>query len=276
MQLKKMGKVASEGCFLDNMESIPFFINARMNEQLRQRIEEVLTYQNGSPEQNQAMNGLLTLIPQLPGIYHSADQRINYQEAFNDALEAISLDKVKISDQEKAKISDRHLRKFVQKRNLDINDASLEIIRDFVTWFNKILKFKIIDLYRRFKIQPLSLDVPLPSENGETYIGTVPTEKPTGIDVLIKQETQQIGQRLWQYIEEDPEGELQSCHPREHPNANCQELAKRLQLKDPPDKLSDIAKEFNVNYQALNSHWKRRCLPLLREIAKNFGYQQDQ
>jgi hypothetical protein len=242
-----------------------------MDEQLRQLIQEVLSCENGTSEQRQAMNSLLRLIPQLPGIYRHPDQRINYQEAFNEALAGISLDK-KI-------VSDRHLRNFVQKRNLDINNPNPKIVGDFVKWFNKILKFKIYDIYRRLKIQPLSLNVSLPNENGETYIDRVRAETFGGIDEVIKQEqeqtTQRIGQNLWQYIEEDPEGILRSCHPKNHPNANCQEIAKRLQLKEPPDKVSDISREFNVNYQTLDSHWKRKCLPLLREIATNLGYQKE-
>jgi len=44
-------------------------------------------------------------------------------------------------------------------------------------------------------------------------------------------------------------------------------------LKEPPDKLKAIAKEFDIKYQTLVSFWKRKGLPLVQEIATQFGYQ---
>jgi hypothetical protein len=243
-----------------------------MDQQLRQLIQEVLACQNGSSEQRQAMNRLLNLIPQLPRIYKHLDTNINYPEVFNQALMGISLDK--------GGVSDIPLRNFIQKRNLDINNTHQEIIVHFVRWFNKILNFKIIDAYRSLKNKPLSLDNSLSDENNGTYLDLVESETFTNIDDIIKKEQEQriqrIGQNMWRYIEEDPEGKLQNCHPRNYPNANCQELARRLYLKEPPDKLASIAREINVSYQTLNSHFKRNCLEFFREIGKNLGYIQEQ
>ena len=72
------------------------------------------------------------------------------------------------------------------------------------------------------------------------------------------------------YVEQDPENRLTNCYPRQAPHCHCQCLGVRLLLQEPPDRLSTLAREFNINYQTLSSHWKRKCLPLLREIA--LGY----
>jgi hypothetical protein len=47
----------------------------------------------------------------------------------------------------------------------------------------------------------------------------------------------------------------------------------RLLVQDPPQRIADVAREFNVNNQTLYSHWKNNCLPLLQEIGRHFGYQ---
>jgi hypothetical protein len=46
-------------------------------------------------------------------------------------------------------------------------------------------------------------------------------------------------------------------------------------LKEPPDKFKDLAKELNVKYTTLNSHWDRKCEPSLQEIARTLGYEQE-
>jgi hypothetical protein len=244
------------------------------DEEFAQLIREVLQNPDGSSQQQQAMERLLGQIPNLTGIYTHNDSVIDYLEALNRALIAVSI--------YQDNISNYNLHRFLQRFRLDIDNENPEVIRqNFVRWFNRILKNKIIDMYRQLPSQPLSLDTPINEQEGETnYLTQVPEQTLTGLDNLIVQEqkktTQSIGRNLWQYIEEDPERKLQNCHPRNHPKANCQELAKRSLLKDPPDSLTGIATELNVNYQTLNSHNKRHCYPLLREIARRFGYQQEQ
>ena len=77
------------------------------------------------------------------------------------------------------------------------------------------------------------------------YLSQFTDQTLTGLDKLIDQEqeetTQHIGRNVWQYIEEDAEEILRNCHPSNHPEANCQELAKRLLLKNLRDKLADNA-----------------------------------
>jgi hypothetical protein len=46
-------------------------------------------------------------------------------------------------------------------------------------------------------------------------------------------------------------------------------------LKDPPDKFKDIAQDLDMALGKVTSHWFDRCIPLLQEIAENFGYRSD-
>jgi hypothetical protein len=44
-------------------------------------------------------------------------------------------------------------------------------------------------------------------------------------------------------------------------------------FKNPPDKLAVIARECQINYPTLVSHWKLKGIPLLQKIAIQLGYQ---
>lgn len=94
------------------------------------------------------------------------------------------------------------------------------------------------------------------------------------IEQLQRQSEQHLVLKLALYIEQDPERQLQDCYPRRHRECNCQVLSQRLLFifKNPPDKLADIAREFQINYQTLVSHWKSKGLPLLQQIATELGY----
>jgi hypothetical protein len=235
--------------------------------QFYQLLVGVIKSADGSREQINFMNNLLKLIPNLKGIYKHYDSCIDYQEPLNLALTSISI--------YNGNISGYHFRKLIYSRQLDIDNDSPYIFRPkFIKWFNRILKNKITDIYRRQGNQPLFLDLDNPGVQGKPLIETL-----SEIDKLVREEQEKvnvpIGRQLWNYIEEDSEGILRNCHPKNCSQAHCQELAKRLLFKNPPDKLTHIARDLNVNNQTLNSHWKRTCLPLLRSIAKQFGYRQD-
>jgi AcrR family transcriptional regulator len=241
-----------------------------IDEELTQLIREVLQYPDGSSQQEQAMERLLRLIPHLEGIDTGHEPGIDYLSAFNLALQGISI--------RKQNISSYHLQRFLTSFNLDIDNENSEIIRqNFVKRFNRILKNKKKDISRDLKRQPLSLDKPIDGQESETtHLSNISDKTLSGLDNLISKEEEEqirrIGQRLWQYIEEDPEEILRNCHPRKRPNANCQQLARRFLLKEKPNKI-DIARELDINPQTLYSHWNRKCLPHLREIAIKFGYQ---
>lgn len=221
-----------------------------MEDQLQNLITQIKQYQNPSPERQKAINRLLILIQQLPGLYSSSHQ--DYLEAFNRTLEWVC--------------------KNIQ--NFESRPPSWE--RSFVIWINGYLKWRIQDLYtpdNRYD----SLDK-LISHEGEklTTLGEIlPANSLSLLEQKIAElqqtKRQRQGESVRQYIETDPEEKLRSSHPKKHPECNCQVLAIQLNFTEPPKKISDICKEINISNQTVYSHWKRRCIPLLREIANQFG-----
>jgi hypothetical protein len=239
------------------------------DEQLRELLQLLKDSQQGSTEQERFKNQLCKLIPDLPGSrkYREPDPKIDFDGAVNEAYGGFF----------------KTLLIFF--REIDLDNIADDVLRTrVVKRFNKIIKLKILDQYRKLERQPFtfSLDSPPKTKTGEKFDSEemVDDTTETGIEVLIEREQaknqQRIGRQLLQYIEDDSEGKLRNSYPSDKPDANCHILARRLLLKDPPDKLSVIARELNINYQTLNSHWKRAGLPLLKEIALEFGYQPEE
>ena len=252
------------------------------DEQLRQLLQLLKDSQEGSKEQERLKNQLCQLIPDLPGIrkhpYPNIDLEEMMQEAYCGFLKTLSA--------------------FL--RGIDLDNLAADVLRTRVVQrFNKTLKNKVYDQYRRRQQQifTVSFDAPITSNRGEKFEAQEPIDHTTknGIEQLIEREQaqnkQRIGRKLWQCIEDDPTGELRNSYPNEkidkkkpnnpenrrpRPDANSHVLALRLLLQDPPDKLSKIARELNIDYQTLNSHWKRTGLALVKEIALKFGYQPEE
>ena len=230
-----------------------------IDEQLRQLIAEVCKYPPQSLARQKALNRLLIQIQSLPGLYKS--KHPDYLHALNRSWEWVS--------------------KNIQ--NFKPRPPSIQV--SLVRWINGYLYWRIKDLYAPDDKPSRSFDEPLwDDEDGATYLDRLSesgfcTFSLSGIDAYIEQiqnqETQRIGLELEQYIESDPDGKLKNCHLKTQPECNCMLLIQRLRLKNPPDKLADIAREWNVNYQTLVAHWKRNCLPMLQEIALNLGYEPD-
>ncbi|MEK0195446.1 MAG: hypothetical protein EAZ78_23015 [Oscillatoriales cyanobacterium] len=238
------------------------------DEQLRKLLQLLKDSQQGSREQEKLKNQLCKLIPLLPGSrkYREPDPKIDFDGALNEAYGGLF----------------KTLPTFF--REIDLDNIADDVLRTrVVKRFNKIIKLKILDQYRKLERQPFtfSLDAPTKTKTGEKFDseGMADDTTEVGIEQLIEREQaknqQRIGRQLWQYIEDDPEGKLRNSYPSDKPDANSQLLARRL-LKDPPDKLSVIARELNIKYQTLNSHWKRASLPLLKEIVLEFGYQPEE
>ena len=252
------------------------------DEQLRQLLQLLKDSQEGSKEQERLKNQLCQLIPDLPGIrkhpYPNIDLEEMMQEAYCGFIKTLSA--------------------FL--RGIDLDNLAADVLRTRVVQrFNKTLKNKVYDQYRRMQQQifTVSFDAPITSNPGEEFEAQEPIDDTTknGIEQLIEREQaqnkQRIGRKLWQCIEDDPTGELRNSYPNEkidkkkpnnpenrrpRPDANSHVLALRLLLQDPPDKLSKIARELNIDYQTLNSHWKRTGLALVKEIALKFGYQPEE
>lgn len=221
-----------------------------MEKELKNLIEQICQYPNPSPERRKALNRLLILIQQLPGLYRSPHQ--NYPEAYNRTLEWAS----------------KNIQKFRPGSSWE---------KSFVVWINGYLYWRIRDLYISDNKYDDSIDQPISNEEGESI--TLKDKLPantlslleTKIAELQQAKRQKKGEAVRQYIETDPEQKLSYQKPKNHPECNCQLLAIQLILTEPPKKISTISQETNISNQTLYSHWKRKCIPLLREIANQFG-----
>lgn len=225
-----------------------------LDRRLSALIAEVRHNPANSRKWRTAMNKLLLQIQQLPGVKKS--NHPNYPEALNRTFE------------------------WVSREIANFEPRSPSVSKSFVNWINGYLGWRIKDLYSPDQDAPISLDAPTAVDAGETTrLELLPDFTLSGLDGMIesaqKETTQRIGLKLELYIEQDPEGKLRNSYPGSYPECNCQFLSKRRLLKDPPDKFQDLAKELNVRYTTLNSHWKRKCEPSLQEIARTLGYKQE-
>jgi hypothetical protein len=225
--------------------------------QLRQQLAAVLAAPVQSATRAKAMSRLLRTVMQLPGI-----RSVNHQDyllALNQTWEWVS-------------------------RNIDeFQSATGSLERDLVRWINGYLYWRIQDIYHSTpnSKQHLSLNEEI-FDNGETYLDLLSESGfidlnlntlSTHIQLLQQQEHQKIASQIEAWVQLDPDRKLQDCHPRDRLQCNCQTIGYRSIVKDPPDSLTDIAKDLDIPYQTLVAHWKRRCLPLLQAQAKFFGYE---
>jgi hypothetical protein len=162
-------------------------------------------------------------------------------------------------------------------------DNSLE--DDLYAWINGYLNWRIRDLYSppTNQLPTVSLDATLSdaAETPETYLdllsaaGFMEVQLSTldqYIEILQEQANQEIAIQITAWITTDPDNTLQNCCLRNHQHCNCKILSKRLLVQDPPDSFKKISQDLDIPYQTLVSHWKRNCLKLLKNTAKNLEY----
>lgn len=244
-------------------------------ERLRQLIAAACQHQEGSLKWRIAMSRLLITVQGLPEFrrYSSPDCPDYLLDALNRTWEWLS----------------RNIKNF--------NPRTFSIREDLVKWINGYLYWRVRDLASPDpppgKIFHYSLNAPMEFDDSTektTLLEQIPEQGKligtrsnpcvlSGLEIYIEQLQRQSEQRivlnLVSYIERDPKRKLRNCYPRQHPECNCQLLSQRLLFifKNPPDTLAEIAKEFNINYQTLICHWKRKGIPLLQQIAIELGYQ---
>lgn len=217
-------------------------------------IDEACRYEKGSTSRRKALNRLLRVIPLLPNIYRSSHQ--DYPEAYNRTLEWLC-------------------------KNIDqYQGRSSSIEQSFVVWINGYLRWRVRDLYApEDKYNALKAHLVTPDEESPDPLLNIPDPNFSlnllDLKIAQLQEAEQRRQTkaIIHYIEQDPNCQLTQCHPRQYPQCHCQVLTLRLLLKEPPETIADLARDFGINNQTLYSHWKLKCLPLLQEIARRFGSQ---
>lgn len=219
-------------------------------------IQEICQKEIKSSQRRKAMNKLLLELQNLKGLAQSSHPH------FLDALNQTWI----------------WLNRCICEK-FDLNSDLIEI--RLVQWINSYLYWRIKDLYKLQSKHNKSLDELIDDHEGKTLLYhlsetgiTTPTRN--DLDFLIEEierkEKQDISKKIADYINNDPEELLINCYPKNYPCANCQILSQRLLLKEPPDKMSHLAKDLNINNQTLNSHFKRNCLKHLQTIAKQLGY----
>jgi hypothetical protein len=218
-------------------------------------IAQVLNPSSNDDEKVQARKSVISLTSQLPGILTQKTLDIGLRIYYDDAV---------IQTEEGI---ERNIKNFPQTYKLELSTASPSRLRKcWVRYYNLILKRKCIDLWRRKRNKrPLELDG-LPEGIEVPDPGLIPME------VIIEEENKKIYQKIKDYLEKDPDGELQGCLVKRNRNYSCWDLIKRRILKQPPDKWQDIVKEFNGLYGNITSDWHRYCNPLLKSIPAKFGY----
>ena len=219
-----------------------------MEQQLQQAIA-LCQQESNLTRRQKSLNRLLILIQQLPGIYRVSHQ--DYPEAYNRTLMWVC-------------------------KNIDRFEPQADsTVKSMVIWINGYLKWRVRDLYTADNRYDPHLINPGNSDRAEDLITNIadPQVSLSLLDTKIAQmqgeKTQQRGDAIAEYLRQDTGNRLTPVHPRQHPQCNCHCLAIRLLLTQPPEKVSEIARDLQVNNQTLYSHWKKKCLPLLQEIAQS-------
>ncbi|MEH2079815.1 MAG: hypothetical protein V7K89_07310 [Nostoc sp.] len=244
------------------------------DERLRQLIATVCQHPDGSREWRKAMSRLLILIQGLPEFkkYSSMDCPDYFLDALNQTLEWFS----------------QNIRNF-QPCTSSVRDDLTKWLKSYLYWRVKDLNPSSPPWRKKFH---LSLDESIFDPDAEitTWLERVSEQGQllgtpsnphvlSGLEIYLENLQQQSQQRLVTnlvlYIEQDPDKQLRNCYPRKHPECNCQILSQRLLFifNNPPDTLADIARESQINYQTLVSHWKLKAIPLLQEVAIKLGYE---
>ena len=238
------------------------------DEQLQQLITRICNNSDlQSAKGRKDVDRLLLELQRLPGLITSS--HILYLEALDQTWEWVS----------------RNICNFEFERQ-----PYLSIRESLIRWINSYLRRRIQDLYinqANLQSRELSLDVPI-NDNSENPLTLLDRLSDKGFDIptiggfdsyiekLQNQNIQVAFDNLERYVEEDPEHILQNCHPRKHPNCNCQFLCQKLVFQYPPENFANISREWGINYDTLRSFWKRKCLPLLQQKLQEFGYSKEE
>jgi hypothetical protein len=152
--------------------------------------------------------------------------------------------------------------------------------------FNAINKG--IDDYRkreRQDLKPLSIDGFKDCDKEENTTLEIKDDREEGLDAIFAKLDRQFYPLFLKYLQTDPEGKMAGC-AMGATRCNCFILVQLMYFRQPPLNQTQAAAELEfindrgeIIHQGLRSHWKRNCLPLLKEIAveiaKNQGHELD-
>ncbi len=180
----------------------------------------------------------------------------------------------------------RNINRFPQMYSLNLETANCEnpsetanVRKCFISWVMMILRTDCYDVKRGRKSKIVSMSDRRGGDDGLTSEETIADDLTlTGIERLLEEERLLLGRTIRRYIEEDPEMKLRNCHPRNNSNLHCQLLSQKLLLEEPPLNPRQVARELTtpektIPEQTVYDRWRNYCLPLLRTIATELGYE---
>jgi Pentapeptide repeats (8 copies) len=233
-------------------------------EKIRQLIGNFCQHQSipGTREYNKAAYRLLAAIQKIPGLkrnYQPGLDRQDYDEIFNDTLFEIT-------------------KKICPSDDPDCFRPEVDnYINSLTRWINYKLRlyYKPKDLIRQNQHKPVSLDRYISEGVNSTFVENI-TDPLTlnGIDALIeqyqKENQDKVGQKVREYIDQDPDDILKDCKSNKHPSCNCYFLVQQRLLTDPPVSFRELADELDMSMGTLTSYWYKSCVPILQTIANQF------
>lgn len=180
----------------------------------------------------------------------------------------------------------RNINRFPQRYSLNLetvncqNPSEAAKVREcFINWVMMILKTDCKDVKRGRKSKTVSTSETIGGNEDLTIEDTIADDLTlTGISRLLQKERHSLAGKIRRYIEEDPEMKLRNCHPRNNANLDCQLLSRKLLFEEPPLNPRQVAKELTtpektIPEQTVYDRWRNYCLPLLRRIARELGYE---
>jgi hypothetical protein len=243
--------------------------------------EKLEKYPQSSFPYKKALNSFLIYCQRLPHLLR--DSHPDYPLAKNLTWEWLS----------------KHIQDFKSPISTTNEELSKEFLEQFIkaltTWINAYLYWRIRDLYlNSSNPQPFPIDGVNPI-TGTPFVDSLITPLLNGFSWLEQQTRLEQIIEMIIYCLTDPKGELKAIHPANYPQVNCWLLSQRLVFKEIlanlPEEMQDkvahrfdlssllnspdatyttLASEFNIPYQNLNSHWKRKGIPLLKTIASRY------
>lgn len=176
----------------------------------------------------------------------------------------------------------RNINRFPQMYRLNLETVNCQnpseaanVRKCFIRWVMMILRRDCRDVKRRVnRPRIVSTSETIGGEDGLTIEETIADDLTrSGIKLILERERRSLARQMKCYIEEDPEMRLRNCHPRNNANLDCQLLSQKLLLEEPHLNRRQVAKELGVPEQTVYDRWRNYCLPLLRIIARELGYE---
>ncbi|WP_341735342.1 hypothetical protein [Microcoleus sp. CAWBG640] len=181
----------------------------------------------------------------------------------------------------------RNINRFPQMYRLNLESVNCQnpseaanVRRCFISWVMMILRRDCYDVKRRVnRPRIVSTSETIGGEDSLTIEETIADDLTlSGIKLILERERRSLARQMKCYIEEDPEMRLRNCHPRNNANLDCQLLSQKLLLEEPPLNPRQVARELTtpektIPEQTVYDRWRNYCLPLLRIIARELGYE---